>query len=122
MEGLAAEQAGPAAMAEDAAPGGQKQEEQGQQQGQQQEQQQGQQQGQQHAAACAAGGPPAPGDEDPRADWASHMRSLFSPPGMHGADGRINQLWFKPQTIVIVHNAPAGAAGAARAEGAAAGK
>eukprot|EP00879_Flechtneria_rotunda_P007372 GHRR01007733.1.p1 GENE.GHRR01007733.1~~GHRR01007733.1.p1 ORF type:complete len:199 (+),score=46.31 GHRR01007733.1:559-1155(+) len=41
------------------------------------------------------------GDEA-RLAYATHMRKLFSPPGMLNSDGSINQDFFKPKKVVTV--------------------
>jgi hypothetical protein len=36
-----------------------------------------------------------------RLQWVKHMRSLFSPKGMCGPDGEVDQDFFKPKNIII---------------------
>ena len=49
---------------------------------------------QQHAA-------PADGSMQERLEWVKQMRGQFSPEGMCGADGEIDQDFFKPKNIII---------------------
>jgi hypothetical protein len=37
-----------------------------------------------------------------RIEYATHMRCMFSPPGMLQPDGSIEQAFFKPKTVVTL--------------------